>query len=196
MRFLILLFFLFSAVEVDAQEDPAFVAFQEKINSEFMDPEESPLSEIERENFVSLDFFPFDPAFRVTAEFLRTPNEVPFAMPTSSGEEKMYVKYGELYFPLKGEDFKLNIYQSLKLLEKEEYRNYLFLPFTDLTNGDSTYSGGRYIDLKIPEGKSLILDFNMAYNPYCAYSGNYSCPVPPSENNLNIRVTAGVKKYE
>ena len=80
--------------------------------------------------------------------------------------------------------------------DKDEYKDYLFLPFTDLTNGDTTYGGGRYIDMRIPEKNTIILDFNQSYNPYCAYGGNYSCPIPPAENNLDIAITAGVKKFK
>ena len=199
MTFLRLLLFLILTAHVSAQQtetDSAFLAFQEKINSEFKDPAESPLPKKERQKFEGLEFFPFDPDFRVSAEFFRTPNEIPFGMPTTSGKIKMYVKHGELYFNLKGKDFKLNVYQSLSLSQTEEYRDHLFLPFTDPTNGETTYSGGRYLDMRIPSEKYVELDFNKAYNPYCAYSGGYSCPIPPAENHLNIPVTAGVKMYE
>lgn len=196
MRFLILLlFFGFSASSV-AQErslDTAVVAFQKKINSKFKDPEKSPLPKEELEAFTSLEFFPAEPAFRVEAEFLRTPNEVPFEMPTTTDRKPIYVKYGEVFFNLQGKDFKLNVYQSQDLSQTEEYRDYLFLPFTDLTNGETSYSGGRYLDMIIPQGKKVVLDFNKSYNPYCAYSGKYSCPIPPKENHLEIAVSAGVK---
>ncbi|UZH54612.1 DUF1684 domain-containing protein [Salinimicrobium tongyeongense] len=195
MRFLSLLIFLLLSGSVLAQQDSVVVAFQEGINAEFKDAATSPLTEKVRKSFKSLDFFPFDPSFRLKAEFLRTPHEVPFAMPTTSEKKKMFVKYGELYFTLKGEEFKLNVYQSLALSKTEEYKDYLFLPFTDPTNGLSTYAGGRYLDLTIPETKVVELDFNKAYNPYCAYSGGYSCPIPPAENHLAVPVTAGVKKY-
>lgn len=198
MTFLRVFIFLISGFVVgqEVQQDPAFIGFREKINAEFKNPEASPLPEKERESFEGLDFFPFDPEFRITAEFLRTPNEVAFAMPTTSGKTKMYVKYGEIYFSLKDREFKLNVYQSLLLSQTEEYKDYLFLPFTDLTNGSFTYSGGRYIDMSIPSGKFVELDFNRAYNPYCAYSGGYSCPIPPKENHLELAVTAGVRKYD
>ena len=76
------------------------------------------------------------------------------------------------------------------------YENSLFVPFTDLTNGKETYGGGRYMDVEIPEGDSIVLDFNKAYNPYCAYSTNYSCPIPPKENDLPISINAGLKIKE
>ena len=197
MRFLTLL--LLACMGAAAQqkvEDTAVVAFQKHLNAEFKDPEKSPLHEKERKNFKSLDFFPAAPQFRVEAEFVRTPNEVPFEMPTTTDRKPVYVKYGEVYFKLQGKEYKLNVYQSRDLSRKTEYKDYLFLPFTDLTNGETSYSGGRYLDMKIPVSKMVVLDFNKAYNPYCAYSGEYSCPIVPQENNLEIAVTAGVKAYE
>jgi uncharacterized protein (DUF1684 family) len=81
------------------------------------------------------------------------------------------------------------------LTKQKEYVNYLFLPFSDVTSGDQSYLGGRYIDLKIPEGDLITIDFNKAYNPYCAYNSDYSCPLVPLENDLNVAIKAGVKKF-
>jgi uncharacterized protein len=89
----------------------------------------------------------------------------------------------------------LNIYRNIDLSKKKEYKNYLFLPFLDLTSGNESYGGGRYIDMRIPKGNIITIDFNKAYNPYCAYNHKYSCPVVPDENNLNIEIKAGVKKF-
>lgn len=93
----------------------------------------------------------------------------------------------------------LNLYQSQDLLQNEQYKTYLFLPFTDATTGKESYHAGRYIDLKmedIIDGK-VVIDFNKAYNPYCAYvTGRYNCPIPPSENNLSIAIIAGEKDYQ
>lgn len=199
MRFLSLLFLSCFCLAAQAQEaiaDTAVIAFRKKMNSDFKNPKKSPLSEDELKAFTSLEFYPDNPEFRLEAEFLRTPNEVPFQMPTTTDRKPVYVKYGELYFTIQGKEYKLNVYQSQDLNRREEYKDHLFLPFTDLTNGTSSYSGGRYLDMKIPESKNVLLDFNKAYNPYCAYSGRYSCPIPPDENNLDIAVTAGVKDYK
>ena len=81
-------------------------------------------------------------------------------------------------------------------MQQEEYRDYLFLPFTDKTNGSETYTGGRYIDLSIPEGDTLEINFNKAYNPYCAYNPKYSCPIVPGVNALDTEVRAGVKAFK
>ena len=90
----------------------------------------------------------------------------------------------------------MNVYQNLLLRETEEFKDYLFLPFADLTNGEQTYGGGRYIDLSIPDKDSIIINFNTAYNPYCAYNAKYSCPLVPKENHLDYSIEAGVKKFE
>jgi len=169
-------------------------AFQIKMNSDFGNPEESPLSADDLKNFEALEFFKIDTTFIVSAQFVRTPSEAPFAMPTTTDRKPIYVKYGEVYFQLYGKTIKLNIYQNQELTTRPGYEDYLFLPFTDKTNGETTYSGGRYLDIRIPEADSIILDFNKAYNPYCAYNGTYSCPIPPSENHLDIEIPVGVKK--
>lgn len=201
MRFFAVVLFCcfgFSAFGQTGTQDKvaAVILFQKHLNEEFRSEEESPLSPKDREHFVSLDFFSIDTTFNVMADFVRTPYETPFEMETSTDRRPVYVKYGEVYFDLKGKEYKLNVYQSQELKKTNEYRDYLFLPFTDPTNGKTSYSGGRYIDLSIPQSNRIRIDFNQAYNPYCAYSGNYSCPVPPKENDLEVPVTAGVKAYK
>jgi hypothetical protein len=88
------------------------------------------------------------------------------------------------------------VYQNLGLLKNPEYEDYLFLPFNDYTNGNETYGGGRYLDVRIPKGNTMVLDFNKAYNPYCAYTYGYSCPVPPRGNSLETEINAGIKFEE
>lgn len=194
---ILLIFFVPGTVLAqDAELIESAKKFQIELDREYANPEKSPLDEKDLEEFKGLEFFEIDPDYIVQAEFVRTPSESPFAMKTSSDRMKIYVKYGELYFSLKGEDFKLNLYQNQDLVNDPEYFDYLFLPFTDLTNGDATYGGGRYIDFRIPESNEVTLDFNKAYNPYCAYSGNYSCPIPPKENDLPIEIIAGVKAFD
>lgn len=170
--------------------------FVEEQNTHFKDPKTSPLLEKDLKQFKKLAYYPIDLDFRVTATFVRTPGEQPFAMETSTSRRPIYVKYGELHFELQDKKLKLNVYQNQNLVFEEEYKDYLFLPFTDATSGDTTYGGGRYIDMRIPEGETVVLDFNQSYNPYCAYGGSYSCPIPPAENNLDVAVTAGVKKFK
>lgn len=169
--------------------------FQQKLNHEFSDPAESPLSAAERAAFKSLPFYPVAYQYCVVAKLVRDSTALPFAMPTSTSRLPMYRKYGELHFELNGQPQRLTVFQSLDLLQKPAFADYLFLPFTDTTNGHGSYGGGRYLDLRLPPAgtATLILDFNCAYNPSCAYSHGYSCPIPPAENRLALAIPVGVQ---
>ncbi len=169
--------------------------FQQKLNKEFSSKEESPLNEEDLANFESLDFFPIDSSFIITAKLTLHKDSEPFTMKTTTDRLPIYKLYATANFELKGKTFSLEIYQNEKLVLTPEYEDYLFLPFMDLTNGDSSYGGGRYIDLKLPEGDTIIIDFNQSYNPYCAYNEKYSCPIPPKSNDLDLQVMAGVKSF-
>lgn len=169
--------------------------FQDNLNKEYADAKESPLMKEDLAEFKGLDFFPIDAAYIVTAKFVKSKNEKVFQMKTSTSRLPEYKKYGELHFTLNGKELKLNVYQNMDLIQRESYEDYLFLPFSDLTNGKESYIGGRYIDMRIQKGKTWTIDFNKAYNPYCAYNHKYSCPKVPLENDLPIEVKAGVKKF-
>lgn len=168
---------------------------REEENEAFSNPETSILEKEDLEKFQGLDFYPIDLNYRVTATLVPTPNEKPFKMRTTTDRLPEYVKYAEAHFSIHGVPLKLNVYKGTTEPEDPEYKDYLFIPFTDYTSGDGSYGGGRYIDAFIPEGAELVIDFNKAYNPYCAYNKNYSCPIPPKENDLPIRIEAGVKDF-
>ncbi|WP_298760386.1 DUF1684 domain-containing protein [uncultured Psychroserpens sp.] len=170
--------------------------FQKEINAEYKDATTSPLKEKDRKNFKSLDFFKFDSTYVVKANLKRTPNSKWFKMPTTTSRVSDERVYGILSFGLNGKQYNLNVYQGKDLMKEEEYEDYLFLPFLDNTNGEDSYGGGRYIDLRIPEGDEITIDFNSAYNPYCAYNEKYSCPIVPRENYLDLEVRAGVKVFK
>lgn len=170
-------------------------AFQNQLDKEYADEKESPLKKSDLEHFKGLEFFAIDPDYCVEAKLVKTPNEKPFVMKTSGNRTPLYVKYGEVSFTMKGKVCKLNIYRNIELSKLEKFKNYLFLPFTDLTSGVESYGGGRYIDLEATDKDIITIDFNQAYNPYCAYNEGYSCPIPPKENDLLVEVKAGVKKF-
>lgn len=141
-----------------------------------------------------LRFFPIDKEFRVNAKFERIYEAPWFKMETSGKSTQVYRVYGIAYFTLKDTLLKLPVYQSQQLMNSIDYANHLFLPFTDLTCGQESYDNGRYIDLLAEEvqGGTFIIDFNKAYNPYCAYVTNqYHCPIPPNESHLLIGIRAG-----
>ena len=198
MRNLILLI-LFVGLNACSQKKRPLLGetpFQRELNAFYKDASTSPLKAKDLKNFNGLAFFKVDTAYRVHAHFKRTPNETPFKMKTTTNRLPEYVKYGEVMFDLNGESFALNVYQSLELKQNGDYEDYLFLPFLDETNGYESYGGGRYIDLKLPKNDSIVIDFNTAYNPYCAYNDKYSCPVVPRVNYLRTRVEAGVKAFK
>ncbi|MDC3388401.1 DUF1684 domain-containing protein [Flavobacteriaceae bacterium] len=154
----------------------------------------SPLKEIDRKYFKELDFFDINLSFRVEAILKKTPSTSFFQMKTTTDRLSDERIYGVLSFVLKGKEYHLNVYQGKQLMTQKGYEDYLFLPFLDDTNSETTYGGGRYLDLRIPNGNKIIVDFNKAYNPYCYYNSRYSCPIVPSENYIPLKITAGIKK--
>ncbi|MFV5701204.1 DUF1684 domain-containing protein [Flavobacterium sp. XS2P12] len=172
----------------------AVAKFQKDLNTEYADVKTSPLTTEDLAVFKTLDFYPANEQFFVIAKFVRTKKEKPFAMKTSTDRKPLYVKYGEVLFMIDGKELKLNVYKNIELSKKPGYKDYLFLPFSDLTSGNESYIGGKYIDLRIPKDDTIVIDFNTSYNPYCAYNHKYSCPKVPLENDLNIEIKAGVKK--
>jgi uncharacterized protein (DUF1684 family) len=167
--------------------------FESALKAEYADAKESPLSAKAKKTFKGIHFYPFNDKYVVNAKFVRTPNEKPFQMSTSSGMRKTYIKYAEVFFTIDKKEYKLNVYQSQELLQSADYKDYLFIPFTDATSGNETYEGGRYIDLTMPKSNQILINFNKAYHPYCAYTDGYNCPVPPHENTLPIKIEAGVR---
>ena len=193
MKKILFLLLLLNVVTIAAQE-PSSREFQQTLNKEYGDKEESPLTEEDFKTFKGLDFYPINEKLIVETKFVRTPEEKVFKMKTTGTRTPEYVKYGELHFKLDNREFKLNLYQNIDLIKKEGFADHLFLPFSDLTCGKESYIGGRYIDMRIPKGETVLLDFNKAYNPYCAYNHRYSCPIVPLENDLDVAILAGVKK--
>ncbi|KUJ51235.1 DUF1684 domain-containing protein [Chryseobacterium sp. JAH] len=192
--FFILPLFAFSQVNKrQSKEIKEIKKFQQDLNKEYLDPKETPLRDDNFAKFKQHAFFPIDLKYRVTANFVKTENPQPFDLPTSSGKSKSYQQFGKATFELDGKSYTLNIYQSLDLMKREEYKDHLFLPFLDETNNKETYGGGKYMDLKIPMGNTIVLDFNQSYQPFCAYNAyDYNCPIVPQENKLAVEIRAGV----
>ena len=196
LSFLFLILSLFLNAQTEKENIASIKKFQKELNTEYLNPKKTPLRGDNLKNFKKHPFFPINLKYRVTAKFVKTENPVPFELPTSSGKFKQYQEYGKATFELDGKSLTLALYQSLDLMKMKKYKDYLFLPFRDETNEKETYGGGKYMDLKIPAGNEIILDFNQSYQPYCAYNAfDYNCPIVPAENKLPIRIEAGVK-YE
>lgn len=161
-----------------------------KAKDEAFRGDESPLPPHVRESFKGLAYYEPDPDFAVEAVFTPSARVDTFTMATTTREMRTALRVGRFAFTLRDRPFTLQAYQFV-----DGGRESYFVPFTDATNGGTTYKAGRYLDVRVIENDSLyVLDFNMAYNPYCAYDESFSCPIVPRENDLAIPVAAGEKK--
>jgi uncharacterized protein len=143
-----------------------------------------------KENFKGLIYFEPKSNFKVKATLTLLNDTLPYILFKNDGKKSKYIRYAIASFSLQNKEYNLTL---LKL--KDKIDNVLFIPFGDKTNGEETYDGGRYLDVRLKNEKNIVLDFNLAYNPYCAYTYKYSCPLPPKENILDVRIEAGEKKY-
>jgi len=151
----------------------------------------SPIKKEDRRTFRRLNYYDVNPTFVVKATLHRNQNPPRLTITTTTGESRDAINYGTLGFMLQGKKLRLSAY---KFADRRGEQS-LFVPFTDSTSAEETYGAGRYIDLEENTAGEYILDFNRAYNPYCAYNEDYSCPIPPRENRLSAAVTAGEKIY-
>ncbi len=147
-------------------------------------------------NFNGLNYYDIDYSYVVTGKLTRFHDGRTFSIKTTGGESYDYLIFGKVHFSIGGQQLTLQVYQSQRSAAAGRKKSALFIPFTDLTSGEETFGGGRYLVLDIPDGDTLNLDFNMAYNPYCVYDAGHSCPIPPRENRLGVRIEAGEKMYQ
>lgn len=188
------LFLLLIAVAVDAQCDASEVkCFREKREKSFRDAGQSPLRRDLFAGFTGLKYFDADPRFAVSAKFEKTDGTQIFLIPTNIGTTRRYLKVGVLSFEISGTKLTLSAFR----LESAKTKGKLFVPFRDSTSGTETYSAGRYLEIGEPsENGATVVDFNLAYNPSCAYGDeSYSCTLPPKENFLGVAIKAGEKAY-
>ncbi len=192
---------IFSLLIISCQENSfnkEVLAHQYEQNLMFQNKEKSPLTKEDFEDFTALEFYTIDEKFKVLATLTKTPDALVFEMPTTTTRKPLYKQYGLVSFTIDGKEQQLEIYQSQDFNRDPMHKDYLFLPFTDATSGQGSYEGGRYIDVLTTDEKEgkILIDFNTAYNPYCAYNGRYSCPITPKQNHLTIEIKAGVKAYK
>lgn len=164
--------------------------FRERKDLFFKSDASSPLTNSQRAAFRHLNYFPpnLDLIFKVRLLREKDPQRV--GIQATGGETRPAVVFGKFRFEVDGKNESLDVYKMLG-----DSSNDLFLPFTDETCGKTTYHGGRYIDLKENSSDEYVLDFNYAYNPYCAYNHNFSCPIVPGVNHLDVKIDAGEMKY-
>ncbi|GAB2861599.1 DUF1684 domain-containing protein [Hymenobacter ruber] len=166
--------------------------FRSEKNRSFRQSAESPIAAAQKPQFDSLKYYPGDLVFVPHADIARTENPDTTLIQMSDNKAEKYLNWGVVKFNINNAPQQLRVY-----LKANGRDSTLFIPFTDLTNGHETYGGGRYLDAPIPRlnETEIELDFNRAYNPYCAYNNEYSCPVPPAENRLQVAIPAGEKSF-
>ncbi len=182
---------LFSSVSFSQEPyTDSIRAFQKKYVDE--------LYTIIKKDTAYIRFYPVNPSMKVVARVELLVNQKPFKMTTSSGTSKEAEKYAQLTFTLQGREHKLFAYQLLSLKNSQSTAHLFFVPFVDNTSNNESYGGGRYIDFETVDiqNSTLVIDFNKAYNPYCAFVPGYNCPIPPKENTLSIPVKAGERYWK
>ena len=194
MKYLLILLFITNTTCFAQDYKTQIAAHRQGYMDDFLADKSSPLK---KDDLQFLRFYDADSTYRVTAKVEVLADKPVFIMPVFSGTGQQYVRYAMLKFMIKGKPAELTVYKSTALSKIPQYVDYLFLPFTDETNGAATYTGGRYIDFREGEIKdgNVVIDFNKAYNPYCAFSAGYACPRPPDENRMSVAVEAGEKLF-
>ena len=193
MKIIITAFLVFFYFALNAQNNTAYTNTIKAYQKNYTTTHEV----VKGKNRTFFRFYPATEKFKVSCRFQRSSDSSIVVMTTSGKKipQKDFMRYGKLYFTINDTALELTVYQSQ--IKNVLTKDYLFLPFTDLTTGEETYGSGRYIDLLVSAIKkdTVVIDFNKAYNPYCAYSNNFNCPLPPRENYLPVTITAGEKTF-
>jgi len=201
MKILLTFISFFCTLYIQAQTEVYTKAkrHQDSLNEVYVNPETSILSKKQLQKFKGLEFWDIDEQYQVKATFEPALLKLPVEIATSTGIPRIYHTYGMVIFEINGTSCQLQVFQNPKFLTPDHpYKDHLMLGFTDQTSGDGSYGGGRYVDMLITDIRkddTVFIDFNKAYNPYCAYTEGYSCAIPPDENDLAVRIEAGVKNY-
>ncbi len=168
--------------------DQALLEWRRGKDAAFAQEGQSPLEPDDRATFAGLRYFDPDEAYRFAVEVEPFSQPELVQMQTSTGDEATYERYGRVRFTAGGAEQTLTVFRS-------PGQDHLFLPFRDATAGDETYGAGRYVEIVPSQSGGLVLDFNYAYNPFCAYSPHWVCPIPPAENALPVPIRAGERSY-
>jgi uncharacterized protein len=170
-----------NAIEKERDEKNRFMKFNK----------ESPIPVEFKDSFNSLEYFPVDAKYKVKARLEPINENKLLVLPTNDGSEERYIKFAYAHFILDGKQQKLLILEPMI----RQFRTRLFLIFTDETSGEESYGAARYLDLQRESDQSITIDFNKAYNPYCAYNEGFSCPLPPAGNHISVPIKAGEKDF-
>lgn len=161
-------------------------AFRAEKDEFFASHPQSPLTREQKAGFHGLNYFPENEQLRIEAQVEEFSVKDGFDMQTSTGGVQHYERYGRISFSVEGETVELTIFRS---------EHGYFLPFVDSLAGRETYPAGRYLEPEVLPGGRFLVDFNLAYNPYCAYNEMWSCPITPVENGVRVPIRAGEKLF-
>jgi uncharacterized protein (DUF1684 family) len=161
--------------------------FRKRKDEFFLHDPYSPLTPQQKAAFTGLSYFPEDESLNLMVELERFPEGEMVQIQTNTGDAQVYERFGRFSFEAAGESASLTVYANL---------NGFFLPFVDALAGEETYPAGRYLEPEQLQDGRFHIDFNLAYNPYCAYNANWSCPITPVENRLDVPIRAGEKLFE
>jgi uncharacterized protein (DUF1684 family) len=161
--------------------------FRRSKDEYFLHSPHSPLDAVQKSDFSGLKYFPENPDLNLQLAVELFDDEQRVQMQTTTGDIQTYERYAQVVFNVGEEQARLTIYAN---------EHGLFLPFVDALAGQETYGAGRYVEPTPLAGGKVHIDFNLAYNPFCAYNDHWSCPIPPAENRLNVPIRAGEKIYD
>ena len=185
-----IIYYVFNTAQTDDAYVQDLIEFRKDKDRRFLEEDESPLDKAQKGVFDSLRYFDPNPAYRIVADLEWMNNAPAFSLPTTAdGQTQEYRRIAEASFQLGGKPQEVVLLESVE--RPDEPNMYLF--FRDETSGEDTYGAGRYVEVEKRRKKTCIIDFNRAYNPYCAYNEYYVCPIPPKENYISVRVEAGEK---
>jgi uncharacterized protein (DUF1684 family) len=181
--------------DADDEDVKSIEAMRKEKDYFFKQDPDSPIPHTLRAKFTGLAYFPADPKYRVRARLIKNPNPEKVVLATSKGIPREMIRYGVFEFEMDEKKQRLAAYKSVPQLGHHHESESLFVPFRDATSGKEAYGAARYLDIEERPTDAYVIDFNLAYNPYCAYSDDYVCPFPPQENWLAIPIRAGEKNF-
>lgn len=164
--------------------------YRDSLNAVFMSGMNKVIPTEKRTPAHHLQFFDVKENYRISAQFTRINTNETFIMETNTDRKPVYRVFGKFVFEVENQALSLKVYQDTA------HSDVLFCPFKDLTNGKQSYGAGRYLNFTLKDTLQPIIDFNYAYNPYCAYNPDFSCPIPPSDNHLQVQIPAGEMKWK
>ena len=180
---------LLSSIKVDKPSD-ILEKYREQKNDHFRKSIKSPIKD--KDTFTGLSYFDYNEKYKVKAFITFTQDTQVISMLRTDGKRSFYIAFAKASFKIDNTLQTLTLY---KYPDDVQEKPLLFVPFTDKSNGLTTYKGGRYLDAELSNNKTIVLDFNYAYNPFCVYNYQYTCPIPPKENVMDIEINAGEKIY-